>query len=148
MNGCLFESRSSRQVGTLDKSFTRSCLWRFGVKLRHGIRAVTALSGAPVYLSSIYSVYRERLFIYHPSIHPASHLTINLTIHHQSIYLSIYPFIYPSVGISIHPSIHPYIHPSIHPSSQPANQPIKQSTNQSINLSLITYSVQVCILCT
>src|SRR6218665_2390599 len=34
-----FESRSSRHVGTLDKSFTHSCLWRFGVKLRHSIRA-------------------------------------------------------------------------------------------------------------
>src|SRR6218665_450764 len=28
-----------RHVGTLDKSFTRSCLWSFGVKLRHSIRA-------------------------------------------------------------------------------------------------------------
>ena len=35
-----FESRSSRHVGTLGKSFTRSCLWRFDVKLRHSIRAV------------------------------------------------------------------------------------------------------------
>ena len=26
---------------TLGKSFTRSCLWRFGVKLRHGIRTVS-----------------------------------------------------------------------------------------------------------
>src|SRR6218665_1714876 len=35
-----FEYRSSRHVGTLGKSFTRSCLWCFGVKLRHSIRAV------------------------------------------------------------------------------------------------------------
>ena len=32
-------------VGTLGKSFTRSCLSRFGVKLRQSIRAV---SGAPL----------------------------------------------------------------------------------------------------
>src|SRR6218665_3937785 len=36
-----FESRSSRHVGTLGKSLTRSCLWRFGVRLRHSIRAVS-----------------------------------------------------------------------------------------------------------
>jgi len=36
---------SSRHAGTLGKSFTCSCLWRFGVKLRNSIRAV---SGAPV----------------------------------------------------------------------------------------------------
>ena len=29
-----FESHSSRHVGTLGKSFTHSCLWRFGMKLR------------------------------------------------------------------------------------------------------------------
>ena len=40
-----FESRSSHHIGTLGKSFTCSCLWRFGVKLRHSIRAV---SGAPL----------------------------------------------------------------------------------------------------
>ena len=40
-----FDSRSSRHVGTLGKSFARSCLWRFGVKLRHSIRAA---SGAPL----------------------------------------------------------------------------------------------------
>ena len=40
-----FDSRSSRHVRTLDKSFTRNCLWRFGVKLRHSIHAV---SGAPL----------------------------------------------------------------------------------------------------
>ena len=32
-----FASRSSHHVGTLDKSFTSSCLWRFGVKLRHSL---------------------------------------------------------------------------------------------------------------
>src|SRR6218665_148850 len=36
-----FESRSSRHVLTFGKSFTRNCLWRFGVKLRHSIRAVS-----------------------------------------------------------------------------------------------------------
>ena len=35
-----FDSRSSRQVGTVGKSFTYSCLWRFGVKFRHSVRAV------------------------------------------------------------------------------------------------------------
>ena len=30
-----FESLSSRHVETLGKSFTRSCLWHFNVKLRH-----------------------------------------------------------------------------------------------------------------
>ena len=39
-----FESRSSRHVGTLGKSFARSCLWRLGVKLRHSIRAVSGAS--------------------------------------------------------------------------------------------------------
>src|SRR6218665_1918657 len=41
------ESRSSCHVyiGTLGKSLTRSCLWSFGVKFRHSIRAV---SGAPL----------------------------------------------------------------------------------------------------
>ena len=36
-----FESCSSRHVGTLGKSLTQSCLWRFGVKLRHSIHAVS-----------------------------------------------------------------------------------------------------------
>ena len=36
-----FDSRSRRHVGTLGKSLTHSCLWRFGVKLRHSIRAVS-----------------------------------------------------------------------------------------------------------
>ena len=35
-----FESCSSHQVGTLGKSFTLSCLWHFGVKLQHSIRAL------------------------------------------------------------------------------------------------------------
>ena len=35
------DSRSSRHVGTLGKSLTHSCLWRFGVKLLHNIRAVS-----------------------------------------------------------------------------------------------------------
>ena len=34
-----FDSRSSRHVGTSGKS--HSCLWRFGVKFRHSIRAVS-----------------------------------------------------------------------------------------------------------
>ena len=36
-----FNSRSSRHVETLGKSLTHSCLWRFGVKIRHSIRAVS-----------------------------------------------------------------------------------------------------------
>ena len=36
-----FKPRSCRHVGTLGKFLTRSCLWRFCVKLRHGIRAVS-----------------------------------------------------------------------------------------------------------
>src|SRR6218665_1178458 len=43
--GCGFESRSSRHVVTLGKSFTRSCLLCFSVKLRHSICAVL---GAPM----------------------------------------------------------------------------------------------------
>src|SRR6218665_74351 len=39
------ESHSSCHVGTLGKSLTCSCLWRFGVKLRRSIHAV---SGAPL----------------------------------------------------------------------------------------------------
>ena len=45
LKGRGFESHSDRHVGTLGKFFTCSCLWRFGVKLRHSIRAV---SGAPL----------------------------------------------------------------------------------------------------
>jgi len=44
------ESHCSHHVGTLGKSFTCSCLWRFGVKLRHSIRAV---SGAPLSSSAV-----------------------------------------------------------------------------------------------
>ena len=40
-----FDSRSSRHVETLGKSFARSCLWRFGVKLR---RSALAVSVAPL----------------------------------------------------------------------------------------------------
>src|SRR6218665_1839030 len=35
-----FDSRSKRHVETLGKSFTHSCLWRFGIKFRHTIYAV------------------------------------------------------------------------------------------------------------
>ena len=45
-----FEYRSNRHIGTLGKSFTRSCLWHFGVKLRCSIRAV---SGAPLNSSAL-----------------------------------------------------------------------------------------------
>ena len=45
-----FDSCSSRHVGTLGKSFTHSCLWRFGVKFQHSIRAV---SGAPLISSGL-----------------------------------------------------------------------------------------------
>ena len=47
------ESHSSRHVGTLGKSFTRNCLRRFGVKLRHSIWAV---SGAPLSSSGLEEV--------------------------------------------------------------------------------------------
>ena len=43
-------SCSSRHVGTLGKSFTRSCLRRFGMKHRHSICAV---SGAPLSSSGL-----------------------------------------------------------------------------------------------
>ena len=36
-----FESRTIRHVETLGKSFTRSNLWRFGMKLRHSICAAS-----------------------------------------------------------------------------------------------------------
>ena len=45
-----FDSRSSCHVGTLGKSLTRNCLWRFGVKFRHSIRAV---SGEPLSSSEL-----------------------------------------------------------------------------------------------
>ena len=48
-----FDSRSSRHAGTLGKSFTHICLWRFGVKFRHSIRAV---SGAPLSISGLEEV--------------------------------------------------------------------------------------------
>jgi len=38
--GCGFDSCSSRHVGTLGKSFALSCLWLFGVKLRHSAVSV------------------------------------------------------------------------------------------------------------
>jgi len=37
------ESCSNCHVGTLGKSLTHSCLWRFGVKLRHSIHAVSGV---------------------------------------------------------------------------------------------------------
>jgi len=45
LKGHGFESSSSRHVGTFGKSFARSCLWRFGVKLWRSIHAVL---GAPL----------------------------------------------------------------------------------------------------
>src|SRR6218665_1266315 len=36
-----FDSHSSHHVGTLGKSLTHSCLWRFSVKFRHSICAVS-----------------------------------------------------------------------------------------------------------
>ena len=54
-----FESRSNREVRTLGKSFTCSCLWRFGVKLRYCIRA--AVSGAPMSSSGLKRRYRNSL---------------------------------------------------------------------------------------
>ena len=45
-----FDSRSSRHVATFGKSFTRSCLWRFGVKFGHSI---CAESGAPLSSSGL-----------------------------------------------------------------------------------------------
>jgi len=38
---CYFDATSSRRVRTLCKSLTHSYLWRFGVKLRHSVRAVS-----------------------------------------------------------------------------------------------------------
>src|SRR6218665_4218287 len=43
-----FDSRFSRHVGTLGKSFTHSCLWRFRMKFRHSVHVV---SGAPLSIS-------------------------------------------------------------------------------------------------
>jgi len=39
--GRWFEIRCNRHVLILDKCFTRSCHWRFGVTLQHSIRAVS-----------------------------------------------------------------------------------------------------------
>jgi len=41
---------SSRHVGTLGMYLTHSCLWCFGMKLRHSIRAV---SGVPLSSSGL-----------------------------------------------------------------------------------------------
>ena len=48
-----FDSCSSRHAGTLGKFLTHNYLWRFGVKLRHSIRAV---SGAPLSSSGLEEV--------------------------------------------------------------------------------------------
>ena len=44
--GRRFESHSGRNAGTLGKSFTRNCLKRFGVKLKHSLNMMW--SGAPL----------------------------------------------------------------------------------------------------
>jgi len=41
------ESLSSHHIGTLGKSFTRRCLWRFGVKFRHSTFKL------PIYLETV-----------------------------------------------------------------------------------------------
>jgi len=51
-------SRSVRRVESLGKSFTRSGLWRLGVKLGHRIRAV---SEAPLFSSGLKRRYRNSL---------------------------------------------------------------------------------------
>ena len=51
--GHWFDSRSTRHVWTLCKSFTHSCLWRFDVKFKRSIRAV---SGAPLSSSGLEEV--------------------------------------------------------------------------------------------
>ena len=48
-----FDSRSSRHVGTLGKFLTHNYLWRFGVKLRHSI---CAMSVAPMSSSGLEEV--------------------------------------------------------------------------------------------
>ena len=53
-----FDSHSSHHVGTLGKSLAHSCLWRFGVKLRHSIRA---MSGALLSKSDLKRRYRNGL---------------------------------------------------------------------------------------
>src|SRR6218665_1607005 len=52
--GHWFESGSSRRVGTLDKSLTRSCLWRFGVKFR-----IRAVSGALLSIADLKRRHRN-----------------------------------------------------------------------------------------
>src|SRR6218665_1411714 len=52
--GRVFESGSSRLVGSLGKSFTHSSLWRFGVKLRNSIRAVSGALRSSVDLKRRY----------------------------------------------------------------------------------------------
>src|SRR6218665_726081 len=47
---------SSRHVGTWGKCFARSCLWRFGVKLRHNIRAVSEAPLSRPYSSGLEEV--------------------------------------------------------------------------------------------
>ena len=51
--GRSFESRFSRHLGTLEKSFTCSYLWHFGMKLRHSIRAML---GVPLSSSGLEEV--------------------------------------------------------------------------------------------
>src|SRR6218665_3031042 len=55
-NGLGFEFHSSRHVGTLGKSFTRSCRWCFGVELQHSIHAVLE---APLSSSVLCHCYRN-----------------------------------------------------------------------------------------
>ena len=54
--GHRFESQSSHHIGTLGKSFTLSCLWCFGMKFRHSIRAVL---GAPLSSSRLQEVLKK-----------------------------------------------------------------------------------------
>ena len=48
-----FVGSNPLHIWTLAKSFTPSCLWRFSVKLRHSIRAV---SGVPLSSSGLEEV--------------------------------------------------------------------------------------------
>ena len=52
------ESRSSSHIRTLGKSFIRSCLWHFGMKLQHSIWAV---SEVPLSSSDFKRRYRNSL---------------------------------------------------------------------------------------
>src|SRR6218665_1464310 len=56
-----FDSCFSRQVGTFGKSFTHSCLWRFGVKLRYSIRIGIDLVAA----RHVPPIIEKRPCIYH-----------------------------------------------------------------------------------